>query len=124
MKKSRFISMIMGTIGGILFSIGMCMCLIAEWNAFNEGIAVTCIGSIALIFMVILRGKMEGKPSIKLSAKTIGIIILGSIGVLTLGTGLCMTILWSNLIVPGIIVGVIGIILLICLVITYKGVSN
>ena len=33
MKKSNFISMIMGTIGVILGAIGMCMCLLPEWNA-------------------------------------------------------------------------------------------
>ena len=27
MKKKNFVSMIMSTIGGILFAIGMCMCL-------------------------------------------------------------------------------------------------
>lgn len=30
MKKKNFVSMIMGTIGGILFAIGMCMCLLPE----------------------------------------------------------------------------------------------
>ena len=30
MKKENFISLILGTIGGLLFSLGMCMCLIAE----------------------------------------------------------------------------------------------
>lgn len=30
MKKENFMSMILGTIGGILFAIGMCMCMIKE----------------------------------------------------------------------------------------------
>lgn len=34
MKKSNFVAMILGTIGGILFALGMCMTLIPEWNAF------------------------------------------------------------------------------------------
>ncbi len=38
MKKKNFISMILGTIGGILFAIGMCMCLLPEWNTFQQGI--------------------------------------------------------------------------------------
>lgn len=33
MKKKNFVSMIMGTVGGILFAIGMCMCLLPQWNA-------------------------------------------------------------------------------------------
>lgn len=37
MKKSSFVAMILGTIGGILFALGMCMALIPEWNAFLPG---------------------------------------------------------------------------------------
>lgn len=37
MKKSTFVAMILGTIGGILFALGMCMALIPEWNAFRPG---------------------------------------------------------------------------------------
>ena len=39
MKKSNFVAMILGTIGGILFALGMCMAMIPEWNAFKPGIA-------------------------------------------------------------------------------------
>ena len=35
MKKSTFVAMLLGTIGGILFALGMCMVLIPEWNAFR-----------------------------------------------------------------------------------------
>ena len=37
MKKSTFVAMILGTIGGILFALGMCMALIVEWDAFKPG---------------------------------------------------------------------------------------
>lgn len=30
MKKSTFVAMILGTIGGLLFALGMCMTLIPE----------------------------------------------------------------------------------------------
>lgn len=36
MKKSNFVAMILGTIGVILFALGMCMTLIPEWNAFRQ----------------------------------------------------------------------------------------
>jgi len=32
--------MIMGTIGDILSAIGMCMCLLPEWNAFRPGVVM------------------------------------------------------------------------------------
>ena len=40
MKKSTFVNLIIGTIGGLLFALGMCMCLLPEWNAF--GLACFC----------------------------------------------------------------------------------
>ena len=45
MKKKNFVSMIMGTVGGILFAIGMCLCLLPQWNAFNQGIVMGAAGS-------------------------------------------------------------------------------
>lgn len=92
MKKKNFVTMIMGTIGGILFAIGMCMCLIAEWGAFSQGVIVSIIGLVVLLAMLIVRRKMEGKSiAIKLSGKAIGATLLGIVGALTLGVGMCMT---------------------------------
>ncbi len=64
MQKKNFVSMILGTIGGILFALGMCMCLLPEWGAFNQGVVVAVIGAVVLLAMVILRRRMEGKPAI------------------------------------------------------------
>lgn len=44
MKKSTFAAMIMGTVGGILFALGMCMALVAEWNAFKPGVIMGRLG--------------------------------------------------------------------------------
>ena len=38
MKKSTFITMLLGTLGGLLFALGMCMTLIKEWNTFAPGL--------------------------------------------------------------------------------------
>lgn len=121
MKKKNFVSLILGTIGGILFAIGMCMCLLPEWNAFQQGIVVAAIGLVVLLAMLIVRRKMEGKPAVKLSAKTIGTVAWGIVGALVLGVGMCMTMVWQNLMVPGIVVGVIGLVLLLCLIPLCKG---
>lgn len=123
MKKENFVSLILGTIGIILFAIGMCMCLIKDWNAFNQGIFVGVIGAIVLIITVIIRRKMQGKPAIVLNAKTIRIVALGIIGALILGIGMCMTMVFEGLMFPGIIVGLIGIILLLCLIPLCKGIN-
>ena len=122
MTKKNFITLILSTIGGILFAIGMCMCLLPEWNAFTQGVVVAVIGAVVLVAIVVIRRKMEGKPVVvKLSGKTIGGILLGIVGTLTLGVGMCMVMVWESLMIWGIIVGVVGIILLLCLIPLCKG---
>ena len=49
MKKSHFISLIFCIMAGLAFSIGLCMCLLPEWNAFVPGVVLTAIGGIALL---------------------------------------------------------------------------
>ena len=34
MQKKDFVTLILSTVGGILFALGMCMALIPEWGAF------------------------------------------------------------------------------------------
>lgn len=123
MKKENFISLILGTIGIMFFALGICMCMITEWNAFQQGIIMGVIGIVILLIMLIVRRKMQGKPAIQLNAKTIGTVTLGIIGALVLGIGMCMTMVWQNLIVPGIVVGIIGIVLLLCLIPLCKGLN-
>lgn len=116
MTKKNFITLILSTIGGIIFAIGMCMCMIPEWNAFNQGVVLGIIGAVVLLVMVMVRRKMEGKPIIvRLSAKTVGAVILGVLGALTLGVGMCLVMVWANL-VAGILIGLVGIVLLLCLI--------
>ena len=65
MKKSSFVAMILGTIGGILFALGI-------------------------------------------------------VGALLLGVGMCLTMVWSNMIL-GIVIGIVGIVVLLCLIPLIKG---
>lgn len=123
MSKKNFVSLILGTVGGILFALGMCMAMIPEWNAFTQGIVVGCIGTVVLLVMLLVRRKMEGKPVIvKLSAKTIGTVVLGVAGALVLGLGMCMVMVW-NMLVWGVAVGLVGILLLLCLIPLVKGIK-
>ena len=120
MKKSSFVAMILGTIGGILFALGMCMTLIPEWNAFKPGIVMGVVGVVVLLAMVIIWRRMEGKAPVKLSGKTIVAWLIGIVGALALGVGMCLTMVWSHMVV-GIIVGLVGIVLLLCLIPFIKG---
>lgn len=38
MKKADFVTLILSTIGGVLFALGMCMCLVTEWGSFDAGV--------------------------------------------------------------------------------------
>jgi len=116
MKKENFITLVLGTTGGLLLGIGMCMCLLPEWNAFTPGVVITAIGAIVLIAMFIVRRAMLGKPAFKVNPKTLGKIVLGILGVLVMGTGMCMVLVFEGMMIPGIIVGVVGIVLLLCLI--------
>lgn len=120
MKKSSFVAMIMGTIGGILAGIGMCMCLLPEWNAFRPGVVLGCLGLVVLLAMVIVWRKMTNKAPIRMSGKTFLAIILGIAGALMLGVGMCLAMVWGHM-VFGILVGIAGIILLITLIPLVKG---
>ena len=120
MKKSTFVAMILGTIGGILFALGMCMGLVEEWNARREGIIMGVIGLVVLLIMVAVWRRMENKEPIKLSGKAIGATLIGIVGALLLGVGMCLTMVWSYMVV-GIIVGIVGIVVLLCLIPFIKG---
>ncbi len=120
MKKSTFVAMILGMIGGILFALGMCMALIPEWNAFKPGVVMGVAGAAVLLLMVFVWRKMENKAPIKLSGKTIGATLIGIAGALLLGVGMCLTMVWSNMI-AGIVIGIVGIVILLCLIPFIKG---
>ena len=120
MQKKNFVSMILGTIGGILFALGMCMCLLPEWGAFGPGVVIAAVGAVVLLAMIFVRRKMEGKPAVHWSGKAIGSVQLGVAGALVLGVGMCMTMIW-NMLVPGILIGIVGIVLLLCLIPLIKG---
>lgn len=120
MKKSSFVAMILSTTGGILFALGMCMVLIPEWNSFVPGCVMSVLGAVVLLAMVMIWRKMEGKTPLHLSPKTIGKALLGIAGALLLGVGMCMSMVWSNMVL-GIVLGLIGIIALLCLIPLTKG---
>lgn len=116
MKKENFITLVLGVIGGLLFGIGMCMCLLPEWDAFKPGVVVAAIGAVVLAVMFIVRRVMLGKPALKINLKTVGKAAFGIFGALVLGFGMCMVMVFDGMMIPGILVGVVGIVLLLCLI--------
>ncbi|MCM1330491.1 MAG: hypothetical protein NC253_13750 [Ruminococcus sp.] len=123
MKKENFVTLIMAVVGGLIFALGMCMALLPEWNAFTPGVVCGIIGAVILIAMVIVRRKMTGAPKIEISGKTIGTIIYGIFATIVFGVGMCLTMVFDGLMIAGIVVGIIGIVLLICLIPMIKGIK-
>ena len=123
MKKKNFVSLILGTIGGLLFAIGMCMCLLPRWNAFSQGGGIGAVGAVFLIAMLLVRRKMEGKPAIRLSGRAVGTAALGVVGALGLGIGMCLVTVWSMML-PGILIGIVGILLLLGLIPLCRGLTE
>lgn len=122
MKKSSFIAMILGTVSGVLFALGMCMALLPEWNAFREGIVFGVVGLVLGLITLSVWRKMEGKQPIKVSPKRILFGVFGVLGALILGLGMCLCMVWENIIL-GTVIGLVGIVMLLALIPMTKGIK-
>ena len=104
MKKDTLLEIILGTVGGLIFALGMCMCLIPEWNMFTVGVIVAIVGFIVLLCIIPVYRKSHPKKEHKpIDKGLLATWIIGIVGSLVMGFG--MSIL-------GMICGIIG--LLIC----------
>ena len=122
MKKSSFTAMVLGTVSLVLFALGMCMALISEWDAFRPGVVFGCVGlALGLVTLLVWR-KMEYKEPIRISGRTVLIVVIGVVGALALGVGMCFCMVWGNM-VAGIVVGIVGIVVLLGLIPLTKGIQ-
>ncbi len=122
-EKSSFTALLLGTLSGVLFAIGMCMALIAEWNAFTPGVVLGCTGVVLGIATMLIWRKMEHKAPCHLSGRHVRAVLLGVAGAMLLGVGMCFCMVWQRML-PGMLIGVAGIVLLVCLVPLLKGVKR
>ncbi|MFV0249889.1 MAG: hypothetical protein ACK5HP_02500 [Bacilli bacterium] len=112
MKKETLIEIILGTVGGLIFAIGMCMGLIPKWNLFTQGIVFSIVGFI--ILLLIIPVYKSSHPKKEINWKIIFTWIIGIIGSLILGFGMSMIMVHDasqNDLIIGIIIGVIGLII-------------
>ncbi|MBQ3163127.1 MAG: hypothetical protein IJC02_01085 [Lachnospiraceae bacterium] len=115
MEKKTFITLVMSVIGGMFFALGMCMCLLPEWNMFNEGVVLGVIGAVELLITWLVHRKMSGKQPMKVNAKVVGKVLYGIVAAIVFGVGMAMVMAF-DMMIPGIIVGVVGIVLLLFLI--------
>jgi len=123
MKKSNFVALVLGTLSGVFFALGMCMALLPEWGMRTQGIVSGVIGLLLMLVTVIVWRRMEKKAPIKLSGKTIGAMLLGVFGALLLGVGMCFCMVFEQMVL-GIVIGVIGIVVLLMLIPFVKGLHD
>ena len=128
MKKETLLEIILGTIGGLVFAVGMCMCLIPEWNMFQTGVIVAIVGFIILLGIIPVykssHPKKEHKPV------NWGIVItwiIGLIGALVMGFGMSKVMVGeastSDMII-GIITGVVGLVICVLNYPVYAYIKN
>ncbi len=122
MNKNHFINLVICVAAGLFFSIGICMCLLPEWNMLIAGIVLTSIGGTSLFVMgIIAYIKKEKKNPI--NWKFVGKITYGVISVLIMGLGMAMIMVW-NLILWGILVGIVGIVMMLFLIPIFAGLKK
>ena len=116
MKKETLLEIIFGTIGGLVFAIGMCMCLIPEWDLFKAGVVVAILGFIILLCIIpVYRKNHPKKEHTPINWGIVFTWIIGIVGSLVMGFGMSKVMVGdptkTDLLI-GIATGIIG--LLIC----------
>ncbi len=116
MKKETLLEIVLGTIGGLIFAVGMCMCLIPEWDLFNAGVVVAVVGFIVLLCIIpVYRKNHLRKAHGPINLGIVFAWVIGVVGALIMGFGMSRTLLentsGSDMLI-GIVIGVVG--LLVC----------
>lgn len=111
MTKKNFLFLVLTVAGGLLFALGMCMCLLPEWNAFQPGVAVTALGALTLLSIALTRWMTAGRPLPEINWKKVGKAAYCVVAALVLGTGMAMVMAFEGMMIPGIFIGVLGIVL-------------
>lgn len=116
MKKETLLEIILGTIGGLVFAIGMCMCLIPEWDLFEAGVVTGIVGLIILLCIIpVYRSNHPKKQHGPINWRIVFTWFIGVVGALVMGFGMSKVMVGNpsqtDLLI-GIGTGIIG--LLIC----------
>ena len=115
MKKETLLEIILGTIGGLVFAMGMCMCLLPEWNMFTPGVVTSIIGFIVLLCIIpIYRKEHPRKPHGPINWGIVLTWIIGVVGSLIMGFGMSKVMIEgasSTDMLVGTVTGIVGLII-------------
>lgn len=114
MKKETLLEIILGTIGGLVFAIGMCMALIPEWDMLKSGIVVGAMGFIILLCIIpVYRSNHPRKEHTPVNFGIVVAWIIGIVGALIMGFGMSKVMVEDPSkydMIIGIITGIVGLI--------------
>ena len=79
---------------------------------FRQGVVCGVVGLVILLATVAVWRKMEGKDPIKINAKTVGSVLVGVLGALLFGVGMCLSMVFGKMVL-GIGIGLVGIVVLL-----------
>lgn len=120
MKKSSYVALVMGTVSGVMFALGMCMALVEEWAMLRQGVIVGGIGLLLGLITLLVWRRMEHKAPVKVSGKLVVRVLLGVAAALALGIGLSLCLVLENYVL-GTVIGLVGIVLLLGFIPLVKG---
>lgn len=128
MKKETLLEIILGTIGGLVFAVGMYMCLIPEWDLFKAGVVVGVVGFIILLCIIpVYRSSHPKKTHEKINWGIVLAWLIGIIGALVMGFGMSKVMVDDpsrNDFLLGIGTGVIGLIVCVLVYPVYAYLKN
>lgn len=128
MKKETLLEIILGTIGGLVFAVGMCMCLVEEWNLLPAGIVTSIVGLIVLLCIIpVYRKNHPKKPHAPINWEITLTWIVGIIGSLIMGFGMSKVMVGevsTTDMIVGLLTGVIGLIICVLNYPVYSYVTN
>ena len=90
---------------------------------FKPGVIFGCVGLLLGLITLIVWRKMEHKEPLHITGKTVLTVIVGVVGALALGVGMCFSMVWGKM-VMGVVIGLIGIVILLCLIPLTKGIKD
>lgn len=111
MSKKNFLFLVLTTVGGLFFAVGMCMCLLPEWNVFKPGVAVTAVGTLALMALAAIRWMQAGKPMPQIDWRKAGKALYCAAALLVFGLGMAMIMAFEGMLIHGIVVGIVGVLM-------------
>lgn len=115
MKKETLLEIILGTIGGLIFAIGMCMCLVTEWDLLKVGVVVSIVGFIVLLCIIpVYRQNYPKKEHGPINWGIVLTFVIGTLGALIMGFGMSKVMVsevTKGDMIIGLIAGIVGLII-------------